>query len=101
MQLTEEGQKRGCRRKPAKPLGNDPVANFYAEENCRFGSPFATVLKPPPPSNFRGVQFDGLGGGIAYECKCGYQFVADDYFSSEPWRRARDQVSQCVSARER
>jgi hypothetical protein len=86
MQMPKESQRRGCRRRPAAQNLNfgDVAAELYAQENCRFGSPWETVVTTPTGGR---AQFDGLAGDTAYECKCGYARIGEYYFSGVPWKR--------------
>jgi hypothetical protein len=86
--------KKGCEIEYGRtPLGGHAIANIYALSHCRFGDPaigeaLVRVLGP------RGevvdsVQYDGVMGDTAYECKCGYSWLADLYYSADPRKRAR------------
>lgn len=86
--------KKGCEIEYGRTsLGGHAIADMYAMSHCRFGDmaigeALVKVLGP------RGevvdsVQYDGVMGDTAYECKCGYSWLADLFYSTDPRKRNR------------
>jgi hypothetical protein len=85
---------KGCRIEHGRPeLGGNAIANIYALSFCRFGDPAMGEVRVRVVDEkglvLDSVQFDGLAGNTAYECKCGYGFVARWYYSRNPRLRER------------
>jgi Domain of unknown function (DUF4157) len=86
--------KKGCKIEWGRaPLGGHPIADAFSFRYCQNNDPAMGEVRVSVPGpggvEVDSVQYDGVGGDTAYECKCGYEWVADLYYSADPRKRAR------------
>jgi hypothetical protein len=86
--------KKGCSIEYERPsLGGNATADLYATLYCRFGDRYIGEARVrvlgPGGAIVDSIQYDAVVGDTAYECKCGYSWVADLFYSADPRKRER------------